>query len=209
MIEIKTFPVGFMGTNAYLVQDSATKEAAVIDPGFADDDLTKALDEIPEGKLRYVLLTHGHFDHIGGAEFYAKRYGAKIVISCGDAEFLSDKSLNLCGLVSMDLAPFCADIEISQGDKLTLGETEFYFLLTPGHTRGSGCFVFEADRVIFSGDTLFYGSMGRTDFPTSNPLQMVASLHTLRDLEGDYKVYPGHDISTTLSLERSQNPYLR
>ena len=209
MITVRAFSVGLMGTNAYIVTDTETNEAAVIDPGFDDAHLTSALDEYDEGKVRYILLTHGHFDHIGAAELYAKKYNAQIVISEEDSEFLSEPSLNLAGEFNLSLEPFKADIILSDGDVLKLGNTEFSFILTPGHTKGSGCFVFSDDNVIFSGDTLFLSSIGRTDFPTGNTGEMLKSLRKLRNLEGDYTVYPGHDSSTKLSYEREKNPYLR
>ena len=209
MITVRAFSVGLMGTNTYLVTDTDTNEVAVIDPGFDDVHLTSTLDEYDVEKVRYVLLTHGHFDHIGAAKYYAEKYDAKIVISSLDSDFLTDPSLNLSSHFGLLLEPFSADITLSDGDLLTLGSTTFKFIHTPGHTRGSGCFVFEDDRIIFSGDTLFFCSMGRTDFPTSNPLDMFISLCHLRDLEGDYKVFPGHDRSTTLSYERANNPYFQ
>ena len=208
MITVRAFSVGLMGTNSYLVTDASTNEALVIDPGFEDAHLTSALDEFDEGKIRYILLTHGHFDHIGAAKFYADKYNAKIVVSDLDSDFLYEPALNLCGAFGLSLKPFAADIRLYDEDVLKLGETEFCFLHTPGHTKGSGCFVFNEDKVIFSGDTLFFTSMGRTDFPTGDPDAMIKSLHLLRDLEGDFKVYPGHDRSTTLSYERQHNPYL-
>ena len=107
------------------------------------------------------------------------------------------------------LEPFSADMYILDGDVLGLGRSKFSFMLTPGHTRGSGCFVFEEDGVIFSGDTLFFSSIGRTDFPTSDPVQMQNSLKKLASFTKDYTVYPGHNQITTLNREKENNPYLK
>lgn len=210
MIDIKTFAVGMMSTNSYVVTDRETQHTALIDPGCKDAGITSALDTIGKENVKYILLTHGHFDHIACAREYADMFGAEIVISAEDAPFLSDNSLNLSVLLGpSQLKPFYADITLKDGDTLNLGDTTLSFLLTPGHTAGSGCFVSHSDKIIFSGDTLFCGSMGRTDFPTGDFFRMQKSLHRLRDLNGDYIVYPGHDISTTLSYERENNIYLR
>ena len=209
MIDVKTFPVGYLGTNAYVVTEKDTGETLIVDPGCVDSSLTNYLDSIPSEKIKFILLTHGHFDHIGGAGEYAKKYKAKIVISQKDSVFLSDNTLNLSSMFSRPLEPLKADITLNEGDVLSLGGTNFYFMHTPGHTQGSGCFIFPDENIIFSGDTLFYLSMGRTDFPTSNPAQMIESLGRLSDLSGDYTVYPGHDRATTLNTERERNPYLR
>ena len=210
MITVKKYQVGIMSTNAYVITDAATGEVAVIDPGFEDSRLTQHLDEAGSEKVKYILLTHGHFDHIGHAAEYARRYNADIVISNEEKDFLQDENLNLsCMFHTGALAPFEADLYLCDDDVITLGDCKLKFILTPGHTKGSGCFVCESDRLIFSGDTLFYCSMGRTDFPTGSPRLMSESLSRLRALEGDYKVYPGHDRSTTLSFERANNPYMR
>lgn len=208
MIDIQVFPVGALGTNAYVITDKETGKAAVIDPGVADKKLTEALDAIGEDNLEYVLLTHGHFDHIGGVSEYEQKYGPQIVISELDAPFLSDNSLNLSCKLYRGLTPVYADITLKDGDIVTLGNTKLKFMLTPGHTQGSGCFISEEDRVIFSGDTLFYRSVGRSDFVTSNPDDLLKSLKKLANLQGNYRVLPGHDMETSLEDERAYNPYL-
>ena len=208
MINVRTFTLGIMSTNTYVITDKTTGESALIDPACKDDALTEYLLSLGKDKIRYILLTHGHFDHIAGAGFYADMFSAKIVISLAEEPFLHDNNLNLSALFGNSQLACCnADITLKGGDKLMLGESEFQFMLTPGHTAGSGCFVFAEDRIIFSGDTLFCRSMGRVDFPTGNPSQMITSLHRLRDMQGDYKVYPGHDRPTILSDERKLNPY--
>lgn len=208
MINVRTFTLGIMSTNTYVITDKTTGESALVDPACKDDALTEYLLSLGKDKIRYILLTHGHFDHIAGAAFYADMFSAKIVISLAEEPFLHDNNLNLSAFFGNSQLACCnADIALKGGDKLMLGESEFQFMLTPGHTAGSGCFVFDEDRVIFSGDTLFCRSMGRVDFPTGNPSQMITSLHRLRDMQGDYKVYPGHDRPTTLSDERKLNPY--
>ena len=127
MIDVKAFTVGVMGTNAYVIEDKDTGAVAVIDPGFADSELTAYLDSIGKDKIKYILLTHGHFDHIGGAFYYSRRYDAEIVISEQDEDFLGDDSLNLGSMVSSPLEPFCADTILADGDKLTLGNTDYFY----------------------------------------------------------------------------------
>ncbi len=209
MIDIKVFRVGVLATNSYLITDRETGKAAVVDPGFADKRLTEALEELEEGKLEYILLTHGHFDHIGAVSEYAEKFGAKVAISALDAPFLSDNGLNLSSRLFRGIEPIEADVTLNDNDTVTLGNTTLRFILTPGHTCGSGCFISEEDRIIFSGDTLFYRSVGRTDFATSDPEAMLSSLRKLMNLQGDYRVLPGHDVETSISEERMYNPYLR
>lgn len=208
MIDIQSFQVSVMGTNCYVITDRATGATAVVDPGAVSEKLTEILKSMGNENIKYILLTHGHFDHMGAAEEYARVFDAKIVISEADEPFLSDDSLNLGSMAASPVKPFGADIKLTDGDTVELGDTTLRFMLTPGHTQGSGCYISEEDKIIFSGDTLFCGSMGRTDFPTGDLWVMMKSLRRLRDLEGDYRVYPGHDCSTTLGYEREHNMYL-
>lgn len=209
MIEVKTYPLGDIATNTYVITDTKTGDIAIIDPADVDKSLTTDLLIKGKGKVKFILLTHGHFDHIGGAVYYKDKLGADILISKEDEPFLRDNKLNLSAYMGGNsITPFCADRTLCDGDVVTLGNTELKFILTPGHTCGSGCFISEEDRIIFSGDTLFFRSMGRVDFPTSNPSQMISSLRRLATLQGDYKVYPGHDRTTSLEDERVNNIYM-
>lgn len=210
MIEVKAFSVGSLGTNCYVVTHKETGETAVVDPGGDNLSLMGYLDEIGEENIKYILLTHGHYDHIASAKKLSDKYSADIVISEDEEIFLRDENLNLAGLIGcFDYTPFYADILLSDGDKLALGDTEFTFILTSGHTLGSGCYVFSEDRILFSGDTLFAGSIGRTDFPTSDYSEMLRSLRKLRNLTGDFKLYPGHNSTSTLQYEREHNMFMR
>ncbi len=209
MIDVRCISVGALGTNCYIIRDGFTGKAAVVDPGSVNSRLITALDEIGEENFQYILLTHGHYDHIEGVNVLLEKYSPQVVISEDEEAFLSDVNLNLSRMLSgAPFEPIYADIKLSNGDVLTLGETEFKFIKTPGHTIGSGCYIFEKDRVIFSGDTLFCESMGRTDFPTGDLRQMHKSLMLLKNMQGDYKVYPGHNAPTTLEHERKYNLYM-
>ena len=206
MIKITCFVIGMIATNCYLIEDEATGELAVIDPADHCEELLKAIDE-RGGKLSYILLTHGHYDHIAGVAELCERYHLTVCASEKELMVIAEPSYNLSGNHGLTIRPFSVDRPLKDGDTVTLGESELRFLLTPGHTMGSGCYV--ADDCIFSGDTLFCTSIGRTDFPTSSMRDMLRSMERLKNLDGDYDVYPGHDIFTTLERERKYNPYMR
>ncbi len=205
MISVKTHlsvaDDGFV-TNTYIVTDEETGETAVVDPSLSEESLA---DEVKDKKVKYILITHGHYDHIGGVNFLKEKTGATVVIHKDDEEMLSDSKKNY----GDSLEPIYADVLVEDGSKLTLGNAEFNVLHTPGHTKGGVCYIFNEDRVMFSGDTLFKLTAGRTDLYGGDARTELRSLAKISDLEGDYKVYPGHDDSTTLDFERQYNRYLR
>lgn len=205
MVSVKThlsvIDEGFV-TNTYIVTDEETGEAAVVDPGVNDE---KLIEKLKDNKVKYILLTHGHFDHIGGVNFVKDRTGAKVVVHREDEEMLNDSKKN-CG---ENADPIFADVLVEDGSKMMLGNSEITVLHTPGHTKGGVCYIFPKDRVLFSGDTLFKLTAGRTDLYGGNPRTELMSLEKIGKLDGDYMVYPGHDDSTTLDFERQYNRYMR
>lgn len=206
MIEITCFVVGMIATNCYLIEDSSTGALAVVDPGDVCAELYEEIDR-HGGKLEYILLTHGHYDHILGAAELCRRYHPTVCAADKERELIEQPALNLSANHGIHIEPFTVDRYLLDGDIVKLGESDIMFINTPGHTAGSGCYI--VDGCIFSGDTLFCMSVGRTDFPTSSMSDMMKSAARLRDLDGDYNVYPGHEMFTTLSRERRFNPYMR
>ncbi|WP_066683723.1 MBL fold metallo-hydrolase [Christensenella intestinihominis] len=204
---MKVIPVttGALLENAYIAADEEAKEAIVIDPGDDAREIEEQLDRLGLG-VAYILLTHGHADHIGAVEELKNRYHAKVAIHAGDAEMLVSARSNLSGLMGNPFSIGPADILLEDGDMVEAGNLALRVLHTPGHSPGSVCFL--RDGVIFSGDTLFEGSIGRTDFPGSSMEAMRDSLKRLKELEGDYDVYPGHGAPTTLAQEKAMNPYM-
>ena len=202
-MQIKTFPMGKMGANCYLLTDDEGN-AVLIDPGAVSSALFEAL---AGKKLRYILLTHGHFDHILGVAECKRRTGAEVCIGEKDAPMLSDASLSLAQEHSLQRQePLTPDRLLYDGDVIDFAGG-IRVMETPGHTPGGVCFLW--NDTIFTGDTLFCRTVGRTDFPGGSAAQLRQSVQTLLALEGDKTVYPGHDEPTTLSHERKFNPFAK
>ena len=194
-MKIAVMQLGSYGTNCYIVWDENTKNAAVIDPGDEAPSVLQTLQK--EGlHLQMILLTHAHFDHIGAVDAIQAATGCKVYLHKADLTLPPE-------MTGTTLHP--TDF-YDEGDTVTLDSIVFRVLHTPGHTPGSVCLI--ADDVMFSGDTLFAGSCGRTDFPGSSWMQMESSLRKLHDLPGDYTVLPGHMGSSTLEWERKTNFFM-
>lgn len=205
-IKVETLVLGPVGANTYIVTDEQSGLSAVIDAG----DFNSALKSALVGKkVKYILLTHGHFDHILGVHALKEFTDAEVVIHPADLDCLKDANKSLAlSAGGFSQIPVEADILVSQGDVLSLGDTEIKVMHTPGHTKGGVCYIIEKDRVIFTGDTLFALTVGRTDFEGGSDEEMLDSVTRLSRLEGDYIIYPGHNRSTTLENERRRNRYM-
>lgn len=197
-----TFHTTALETNTYLALNG--ERAFVVDPG-ADADKILAAAEAEGAKIEWVLLTHAHFDHIGGvAEL--QRAGAQVVLHRDDLGIVSSFK-NLAFYAGVKVEKFIPDVTVSGGETLDAAGVKVRVIHTPGHTAGGVCYV--ADDIIFTGDTLFELSYGRTDFPTGSFKELKNSvLNKLFVLPGDYRLLPGHGAPTTLAFEREHNPIL-
>lgn len=199
--------VGFMPTNCYVGKDCETNQSFVVDPGFYDAALLQALHRMDIASLDYILLTHGHHDHILGLCALQQSFGGRIVMHEAEEAFLTDDALSLRHAAFAHLPRVAhADLLVKDGDQLPFGDTAFSVLHTPGHTRGSVCYLLEDH--LFSGDTIFLESVGRTDLPTGDMRSMLQSAKRIRALQGEWKILPGHGEATTLSHEKKYNPYM-
>lgn len=202
---IKCLKVGPIETNCYICCDTVSNRAAIIDPG---DDAARIISAFNETGCTadYIILTHGHADHMSAIREVMQSTGAKLAVYADEVPLLNDPIENLHSLVSKQpFEPLKPEILLHDGDTLTLGSIQIKVVHTPGHTAGSCCLI--AQDTIFSGDTLFRLSAGRTDLPTGSSGDIVKSLKLLFSLDGDLKVLPGHGDFTTLDYEREHNPY--
>lgn len=196
--KLKRILLGMVRTNCYVIHNDAA-EAIIIDPADLPNKISAFIEE--NGLTpKAILLTHGHFDHIGAAEALRDKYGIKIYAHEAEKVILTDAGMNLSNQFYLNYA-FDADVYFKDGDQFEVGQFKIKAIHTPGHTVGSSCFII--DDVIFSGDTLFYGTHGRTDFPTGSQSQIIRSIkEKLLVLDEDMWVYPGHDMHTTIGDEK-------
>ena len=219
-LRIKAYVVGSIETNCYLVWDDVSTEAMIVDPGAYADQIRRDIEQ--EGlSLRYIALTHGHCDHIGGVEKFREAFPAALLAAgAAEAELLGDPFMNASFMFFGKKIALSPDIAFSEGDELKLGGVSFLVLETPGHTPGGICFYTQEtdgelvgeplSGTVFTGDTLFHFSIGRTDLEGGNFDELKASIHSkLFTLPDDTLALPGHMGATTIGIEKVGNPYVR
>lgn len=189
-------------TNCYIVHDEESKETMVIDPAGNADKIEEMI-KILNGNLKYIYLTHCHGDHIAGVNELKRLCGGKILIHRFDSEGLNNSEINLTPYIGMPNIELEADSRIDGEDKIHLGDLEFRVIYTPGHTKGGTSLYCEKEKCVFSGDTLFRGTWGRTDLPTSNLEEIMDSIiNKLMELPDETIVYPGHGKVTMIKEEK-------
>ena len=201
-MEIIAIPCGPVMANSYIVRREGSPTCAVIDPA----DARFICDELQKKGLActHILLTHGHFDHVWGAADLKAKTGAKVYIHEADSSMAEGKASYISAM-SYGLKPCAADVFVREGDRIEAGGLTFRVLETPGHTKGGVCYIVDDEQVVFTGDTLFCESVGRTDLGGNMRELMDSLFHKLYALEG-YTVYPGHEESTTIEHEKQFNP---
>lgn len=206
MVDIKVYPVGILETNCYLITDTESGDMAVVDCGAKSEELLKEINSREKGKVKYILLTHGHFDHTTGVEWLKNETNAQVVISEKENNFTLKDDLSI---VERRTFPqkFIADITVNEGDVLDLGRTKISVIETPGHSAGSVCYRIE--NYLFCGDTIMCETIGRTDLPTGNMNEMAQTLKKLAAIKDDLQLFPGHGEGSTLEHEKKYNAYMR
>ncbi|WP_250227536.1 MBL fold metallo-hydrolase [Anaeropeptidivorans aminofermentans] len=208
-MKVINVPVSTMFVNAYIYYDENTKEAVLIDPGKDEDKLIHALNE--NGLvLKAILLTHGHFDHISAVNEVIAKINVPVYAHEDEIDFLLDPMENESKRLGWHAVSVKTDVVLKEGDIVKVGEGELKVIHTPGHTKGGVCYYDEKNGILFSGDSLFFESVGRSDFPYGDGKALVENLKKkIAVLPEDVKVLPGHGRATTIGHEKKMNFFLR
>lgn len=205
MVKVKKIISGRIEANCYIVYDTDTKKAAIIDPG---EDGEKIIREIENGGFipEMLINTHGHYDHVLSDELIRKKFNIPLAAHKYEVDMLADPYRNASAMFGTPESITAPEIQLTDGQKVKLSFTEFTVIHTPGHTKGGICLDF--GNFLITGDTLFAGTIGRTDFPGSSYEEMMNSLEKIKKLDPEIIIYPGHGSSTTLANELRRNPFL-
>ena len=206
-VKINILPVGFLDANCYILSDPEAGEGIAVDPGDEGEKIAKAIEEAGI-KLKYIINTHGHYDHIGANALLREKFGAQILIHEADGPMLENPSLNLSFMKPrIKIQGLTPDKLLKEGEIISAGAISLEVIHTPGHTPGSICLL--GDGYILTGDTLFQGAVGRTDLPGGSYESIIESVNTkLKPLADALKVYPGHGLSSTIGEEKLNNPFM-
>lgn len=207
-VTIQQMQVGALGVNCYLVINDELKEAVVVDPGGHANAIADQLKK--QGvKLAGIFLTHAHFDHADGAEDLQKLMGSNIYAHEAEARTLEDPRYNMSNMMGRGMGvSYKADVFVKEGQIIELAGFQFQVIHTPGHTEGGCCYYMEEEKILLSGDTLFCGSIGRTDFPGGSYGTLIRSVQEkLFPLPAEVKVLPGHEGTSLIGYERDHNPF--
>ena len=207
-MNIETLVVGPIETNCYIASDPVSREAVIIDAG---DDAEKILAYVEQNRLqiKYLLNTHGHFDHIQANDAIREKTGAQLAIHADDVELLASPEKVNAGMMSVIHGCREPELVLHNGDTIAFGPYQLRVIYTPGHSKGGCCFYEVQEKVCFTGDTLFRGSIGRTDLYGGNYVVLLKSVRErLQVVADDVTIYPGHGPESTMAFERRANPYL-
>lgn len=206
-MKIESFAAGILGTNCYFVQNEETKETVIVDPGGCSKRMRDYLTG-EQLKPAAILLTHGHFDHMMGVPELLKDYDIPVYIHESDFNILGDPEVNLSAIYTKGMTVQKVN-QVKEGQVLEFAGFSFRVIYTPGHTVDGCCYYMEEEGILFSGDTLFQASVGRSDLPTGSEATLIRSIkEKLMQLPDTVKVLPGHMGATTIGEERKWNPYL-
>ncbi|KRQ87525.1 putative metallo-hydrolase [Caloramator mitchellensis] len=202
---VEVFVLGYFHANCYLIADEDKKECAIIDPGGTPDKVINRCRELGLD-IKYILLTHGHGDHIAGVSKIKSETGAKVFMSSKDEYLVHGGNAEIVPIFR-NIKPFEVDAFVEDKDTINIGNITIEVIETPGHTPGG--LTFKINNMLFTGDTLFSGSIGRTDFPKGSFEELINSIkNKILILNDDVKVFPGHGEATTVGNERKYNPFL-
>lgn len=207
-MKLTVITLGPYDTNCWLLVDEKTGKALIVDPGFYSSEVDGFLSYNGVNELEYILITHGHADHLCGASYFKEKYGGKIVIGEKDAYLLEEYHFGIRQPEYENLFRPCkADVTVKDGDELDFCGEKIRVMYTPGHTNGEVCYII--NDMFFSGDVLFKGTIGRTDLEGGDFFRIMHSLRRIASLEKNYRILPGHDEKTTLEYEKETNRYLK